>query len=191
VRIRCKKPPRKSRNNQACVSFRKRPVRANSTSATWVFGKSELRNILDNWNREVSWGQFSTGPESPYRTAIVRKTAAAPVREQLKSNGNGAGCRRLYHGVGKDQKGAEAMGRRGCEVVTYDKYSPRPEDRRPPTGKFSEVFSIFTLNVVPESEARQVVQDIHDRLRPDGRAIIATRRDVCKLNGCSLLPKRK
>ena len=174
VATRCK--PRASRNNQACVTFRKKPVRSNGVSATWVFSKSKLANVLKNWRREVAWGQFSTGPSSPFKTAIVRKKPAAPLRSQLGSKESA--CRRLYHGVGKDQQGVVAMGRGGCEVVAYDKYSPKSEHRKEPTGKFSEVFSIFTLNVVPEAEAKQVVQELHDKLRDGGRAVIATRRDI-------------
>jgi hypothetical protein len=181
--------PRKSRNNQACVTFKKKPVRANGVSATWVFSKPELAHVLKNWRNEVAWGQYSTGPSSPFKTAIVRKKPAAPLRSELR--GSASACRRLYHGVGKDQKGVVAMGRGGCEVVAYDKYSPKSEHRQQPTGKFSEVFSIFTLNVVPEAEAKKVVQELHDKLREGGRAVIATRRDICKLGSCTLLPDWK
>jgi hypothetical protein len=188
MRVRCKAQPRKSRNNQACVNFRKKPARIGNSSATWVFTKPELADILKHWNREVAWGQYSTGPESPFRTAIVRNKAAAPVREELKHDKPQKACRRLYHGVGKDQQGLKSMGRGGCEAVGYDKYSPNEADQKKPQGQFSEVFSIFTLNVIPESEAKEVVQELHDKLRADGRAVIATRRDICKLDGCSLLP---
>jgi hypothetical protein len=147
-----------------------------------------LRDLLKDWNRQVAWGQYSVGPASPFKTAIARKKPAVPLRSEIR--GAPAACRRLYHGIGKDQKGLVAMGRGGCEAVGYDKYSPRSEDRRAPTGQFSEVFSIFTLNVIPESEAKQVVQELHDKLRDGGRAVIATRKDICKLGSCSLLPKR-
>jgi hypothetical protein len=191
MRVKCKAQPKQSRNNQACVNFRKQPVRQDAMRATWVFSKPELRNLLANWDHEVSWGQFSTGPESPYKTAIARTAPAVPVRDELAQGQRPASCRRLYHGVGKDQKGLQLMGRGGCEAVGYDKYSPRAEDRKQPQGKFSEVFSIFTLNVVPEAEAKLVVQELHDKLREDGRAVIATRRDICKLGDCTLLPKWK
>jgi len=179
---------RGSRGSQACVSFRKKPARSDGTSATWEFTKPELAQILENWDEEVSFAEHTVGTASPFVTARARKAPAAPIREALKSNPAPEGqCKVLYHGVGKDRPGAEAIGRGGqCQVSSYDKYSPETELQKKPTGQHNEVYSIYTLNVVPETEAKEIVQELHDRLKPGGKAIVSTRRDVCR---GGLLPK--
>lgn len=191
MRVKAKKPRRSNRGSQACVSFRKKPTRSNGGFATWEFTKPELAELLANWNREVSFGQHTEGTASPWVTAIPRPKAALPIREHLKKGPRPPSkCRVLYHGMGKDKPGLAALRRSGaCEAAGYDKYSPNDDERVLPGGKFSEVVSNFTLNVVNEAEAKQVVRELHDKLRADGRAVITTRRDVCKLEGQSLLPK--
>ena len=182
-----------NRGSQACVSFRKKPVRSNSSFATWEFSRSELGRILANWNGEVSFRPHTRGTGSPWVTAIARPKAALPIRKHLQyAPVPCSGCRVLYHGMGRDKRGLMALGRSGaCSAAGYDRYSPIEADRKMPTGKFSEVVSTFTLNVLDQAEAKKVVREIHSKLRPGGIAVITTRRDVCKLKGKSLLPKER
>jgi len=113
-----------------------------------------------------------------------------PLRQHLqrhpKAPPNGR-CRVLYHGMGQDYPGLRAISRGGsCAVTGYDPGQPDRRFRKKPRGKFNEIYSIYTLNVVPERTARNIVQQIFDLLKPKGKAVIAVRRDTC---GGGLLPR--
>jgi hypothetical protein len=152
-------------------------------------GKAELGQVLKNWDREVSSVPHTQGEANPYATARHRKTPAKPITDSLKGAPKPkSGCRILYHGMGKDTPGLKRLQKR-CTTVGYDKYAPDAALKKKPSGQFDEVYSVFTLNTIPKAEAKQVVRELHDRLKPGGRAVIATRSDVCTLAGVSLKPK--
>ena len=46
-----------------------------------------------------------------------------------------------------------------------------------PSGKFDEVHSHYTLNVVDHPTGKQIMSDISSKLKPNGKAIITARRD--------------
>jgi hypothetical protein len=151
--------------------------------------KSDLAAVLSKWGSEVSSVPHTQGESNPYATARHRSAPAKPITDYLKRAPKPKGsCRILYHGVGKDSPGLKRLSRR-CETAGYDKYAPDADLNKMPAGLFDEVFSVFTLNTIPKSEARQVVQQLHDKLKPGGKAVISTRSDVCSLDGVSLLPK--
>jgi len=189
VRISNPNVRRASGGSQACVSFRDRPWFTTDGAATWVFDRRDLDKILKNWNREVSWGQFSIGEKDPGATTRMRRAPAKPIQLYLRRTRapkNGT-CRVLYHGVGADEPGLKAIARGRCRGVGYDKYPKKRSHGRKPTGKFNEIFSIFTLNTVTERQARQILRDIRSHLKAGGRAVVATRRGrpVCE----GLLPR--
>lgn len=186
------RPRRSPKGLQTCFSFRRPPVKKDSTHATWVFSRDELGRILRAWNRDTSVGIYSVGEADPFVTAIERpeNAPAVPIREHLRKNPapppNGR-CRVLYHGMGRDYPGLRAIGREGaCAATGYDPGQPDRRFRRKPRGRFNEIYSVYTLNVVPERTAKSIIQQIFDLLKPRGRAVISVRRDTCKGN---LLPR--
>jgi len=178
------KPRRSPKGLQTCFSFRRPPVRKSTSHATWVFTRPELSRILRNWDRDTSVGIHSVGDANPFITAIQRPEApAVPLREYLRKHPqappNGR-CRGLYHGMGRDYPALKDIIREGaCAATGYDPGQPDRKIRRKPHGRFNEIYSIYTLNVVPERTARNIVQQIFDLLKPRGRAVISVRRDIC------------
>lgn len=154
--------------------------------ALWVLSRSQLASLLmgsiglhGSWklaattHRETKEGQF-------HPTACGRRFAPTPLRDFLEAlDTRKKPGRVLYHGMGRDVLGLEAMSRGGRdEVVGYDPFHPEPERRLFPLVKFDEVFSIYTLNVVPAVEGISVLGEIYDVLKSNGKAIIAVRRDL-------------
>jgi hypothetical protein len=112
-------------------------------------------------------------------TTITRAAAPRPIRDYLASlSPDQLAARRdmrvLYHGVGRDAAGAELLG--AC--ATFDPYHPDPEVRRPPAGKFDEIISCYTLNVVDQKVGKAILEEILGLLAFGGRAIITVRRDL-------------
>lgn len=156
--------------DQYCVSLPARPAKETRGYALWKLTRSELGRLLGRMKARKT----RSGP-SGFRTAIARRRAPAPMRSL---SGRSGAC--LYHGVGRDQPGVRAL-RKRCRVVTaYDPHHPDPRMRKRPRGKYDEILSIYTLNVVSTAEGRRVLREIHRMLKPGGRAVLAVRRDTCR-----------
>jgi hypothetical protein len=170
-------------NDQYCVRLPTgRDVsRRKSSYALWRLSKPELKAVIRNWDK-VRWIRKIESPREPrpgrfHPTAIARKKAPVPLREGVK---HFAACENaLYHGVGRDQPGLELLKRR-CEcAVAYDPYHPDQAVTHKPAGQFDEVVSMYTLNVVGRPEGKEILREIHSKLKPGGHATIAVRRDIC------------
>lgn len=168
------------------VDLRLKPQLTKRHYALWVLSRSQLASLLmgstelhDSWklaattHRETRKGQF-------HPTACGRRASPAPLRAFLEAlDFRKTPGRILYHGMGRDVLGLKAMSRGGRdEVVGYDPFHPEPERRLIPLVEFDEVFSIYTLNVVPAIEGIAILGEIYDVLKPDGKAIVAVRRDL-------------
>jgi ADP-ribose pyrophosphatase YjhB (NUDIX family)/GNAT superfamily N-acetyltransferase len=147
--------------------------------ATWELSKQDLKNILKNWDKhtwEYASASRPSASEKFHATARSRQSLSAPVSDYLKSKGATKG-RVLYHGVGRDDVGADAL-----NAEKYDPFHPNPEIRKQPSGKFDEVHSHYTLNVVDKDTGKGIIQHLHDLLNENGKAVISVRRDLPKTN---------
>lgn len=168
------------------VDLRVQPSVNKPSYALWVLSRVRLASVLMNsLNLYGAWHLAKTTSREPKKgqfhpTAMARKRAPVPVRAFLESlDSRKAPGRVLYHGIGRDEPGLEAMGRDGRDVVVgYDPYHPEPERQIVPSGRFDEVFSIYTLNVVSPSKGIDILGEIYDVLLPGGKAIIAVRKDL-------------
>lgn len=165
-------------DDQFCVRL---PAEAVSTSghATYRLTKAELGKVLRAWGKAgwkaVRKDRAPSTSSAFHPTAAPRKRMAVPLRKALPKK-----CgRALYHGVGRDAPGAAALRRRCRRVVEYDPFHPDPKVRRKPKGRFDEIFSVYVLNVVPKTQGRHVLREIHRLLAPGGHATISVRRDTC------------
>jgi ATP adenylyltransferase len=102
----------------------------------------------------------------PHRTAIKRTKLSLPVR-LLEEEGLLVG-RVLDYGCGYGYD-AELMG--------FEAYDPNFFPRMP-KGKFDTIICNYVLNVVPEKVQSWIIQDIENRLTPDGFAYLTVRRDL-------------
>ena len=148
--------------------------------AQYHLSKVALSGILANWPLSSQWiakspGRKASGQYHP--TAISRTRVSAPLREYLARVGSANGMVVLYHGVGRDEIGAQALQMRGL-VVRFDPHHPDEEVRRDPAGPFDEVHSHYTLNVVDAAIGHAILAQIHAVLSDDGVAIITVRRDL-------------
>ena len=169
--------------DQYLVDLAAEPVAKSSTFALWVLTHDQIHDLLASsgysWTkaasskREVKEGTF-------HPTARARTAIPVPIRRFLeKFDGREEQGRVLYHGCGKDGHGLGALTRNGRDdVVGYDPYHPDVEFRKPPRGKFDEVFSIYTLNVVERGVGVGILAEIASLLKKGGRAVIAVRRDL-------------
>ena len=142
--------------------------------AQWHISRENLWKILQNWDC-VQWDRCSDSRPSAlgkyHATAITRNTLSAPISGYLANN-TPIG-RVLYHGVGRDSIGASALG-----AEKYDPYHTDPEVRNPPSGRFDEIHSHYTLNVVSKEQGYQILSYIHDILNDGGKVVISVRRDL-------------
>jgi len=166
--------------DQYCVRLGPRPDRAQRGYVVWRLSRRELGRLLRNW-KATSWRQVSTG-RSPsegrfHPTARRRLRSPNPLRAAVKDIER---CNRaLYHGVGRDQPGLALLERACKRVVAYDPYHPDALVRRKPRGKFDEIVSVYSLNVMSPTEGKRALREIFAKLRPRGHATIAVRSDVC------------
>lgn len=149
---------------------------SNNTYQMWAFTKLQLLHILSNSKVLVTWERRSDSRpaksrEAYHPTARARSEPAAPLLRYLKEFSTRKKGRVLYHGVGRDDAGAELLG-----AVRYDPYHPDPKVRRFPRGQFAEVHSHYTLNVLSKREGLSVLQEIYDLLTPQGVAVISVGR---------------
>lgn len=142
--------------------------------AQWHLTKEQLGHVLKNWH-EVKWDHVSasrpSSSEKFHSTAITRNKLSTPIDNYLKIH-KPAG-RVLYHGVGRDEIGAKALG-----AEKYDPFHPDPKVRQVPNGSFDEIHSHYTLNVVDKDVGKQILNHIHGLLNDGGKAVISVRRDL-------------
>jgi hypothetical protein len=103
---------------------------------------------------------------APQRTAIKRINLSAPTRF-LEEEGLLVG-RVLDYGCGYGEDAKEL----GFEI--YDPFFGFSM----PTGRFDTIVCNYVLNVVPESVQEEILRNINQRLKPDGFAYLAVRRDL-------------
>jgi len=147
--------------------------------AQYHLSKVALSGILANWPLSSQWiakspGRKASGQYHP--TAISRSRVSAPLREYLAGVGSANGMV-LYHGVGRDEIGAQALQMRG-QVMRYDPHHPDAEVRQHPAGPFDEVHSHYTLNVVDADTGHDILTQIHAVLSDRGVAVVTVRRDL-------------
>jgi hypothetical protein len=175
--------PKAKKQQQFCVRLAGKPTLSKGGFRLYKMSKKELgaaMRQLDSasWQKVFEKTTSKQGKLGDYHpTAISRRTAPAP----LKAAPPRRSCRRaLYHGVGRDDAGMKTLKRRCDTVVAHDPHHPDASVRAKPRGKFDEVYSIYTLNVVDKAEGKKVLKGIYDALDDDGEATIAVRKDTCK-----------
>lgn len=159
--------------------------------AQYHLSARDIGAILGDWDTIApTWEAVATNFRGPpkqlarrrgayHPTAIGRPVAPRPLRDYMASLTPAQLAKRrdmrvLYHGVGRDAAGAELIG----ASVTFDPYHPDPAVRRPPGGKFDEIVSCYTLNVVDQTTGKAILEEILGLLAFGGRAIITVRRDL-------------
>lgn len=175
------------RSVQHDVSFtnHKPAIHKSNEFAQYHLNKQDIGKILKDWPHAAKWepkleGKAAVSSTGFHGTTRFREKLSQPLREFLdKSDSRSSPGRVLYHGVGRDDVGANALKVRG-QVVKYDPYHPDPDVRKAPQGKFGEVHSHYTLNVVDKAQGKKILQEIHDSLEEGGKAIITVRRDLDK-----------
>lgn len=104
-------------------------------------------------------------------TAIERTSLSYPARivlNQKKINGNvlDFGC-----GTGKD---VEILKGKGFDIVGYDPFY-FPDF---PTERFDTILCFYVLNVLLPEEQAEVLMNVSNLLKPNGKAYFAVRRDI-------------
>lgn len=168
------------------------PLFENSSYVIWQLSKEGLLTTIQRLQVvpvSRTWKQLRKGrapSHSNYHpTAVARTATPVPIARALLQLGRYSKRHRvLYHGVGRDTFGAEALTRQGrYKVVRYDPFHPDPKVRSFPRGRYREVWSIYTLNVLPFERGIKLLQEIHDFIdelehKPETAfAMIAVRRD--------------
>lgn len=160
------------------------PIYENGRYALWVIPRDQLESMLTKghfktWSLRLRT-ERDPKEESYHPTARPRQTVPAPMKKFFESADTRAEAGRvLYHGCGRDFHGLAALSRSGRDAVEgYDPHHPDSEFRKFPKGKFDEVFSIYTLNVVPVGMGTNILCEMANALKKNGRAVIAVRRDL-------------
>jgi diadenosine tetraphosphate (Ap4A) HIT family hydrolase len=109
--------------------------------------------------------------QNSHLTAIDRTALSYPARillNQKKINGNvlDFGC-----GIGKD---VELLKNKGFDIDGYDPfYFPTL-----PTEKYDTILCFYVLNVLLPEEQAEVLMNVSNLLKPNGKAYFAVRRDI-------------
>lgn len=109
--------------------------------------------------------------QNSHLTAIERTSLSYPARivqKQSKLIGKilDFGC-----GIGKD---VELLKQKGFDIVGYDPFY-FPEF---PTEKFDTILCFYVLNVLLPEEQAEVLMNVSNLLKPNGKAYFAVRRDI-------------
>ena len=176
--------------------YSNKKTKAKGGWATWHFTKRELADILRNWDTSAKWewrGPFKYAVEEGKNHPSVRQRTevSAPIQQHIKDNNGKKVKDILYHGAGQDKTSHEALKGIANQVDVYDPFQKQnnPKDvwkrdiRELPKKKYDQIHNQYTLNVVKKDghqQGKEVMQEIHDRLKDDGKAVITVRRDdVC------------
>jgi len=142
--------------------------------AQWHLTKEQLAHVLKNWDK-VKWEMRGSSRPSKegqhHSTAISRNKLSAPLQGYLDRNEPKGKV--LYHGVGRDEVGAKALG-----ADKFDPYHPDEAVRQAPKGPYDEIHSHYTLNVVDKPTGFNILKHIHGLLKPGGKAVVSVRRDL-------------
>ncbi len=104
-------------------------------------------------------------------TAIERTTLSYPARIVQKQNNLTGKILDFGCGIGKD---VELLKQNGFDIVGYDPfYCPTF-----PTEKFDTILCFYVLNVLLPEEQAEVLMNVSNLLKPDGKAYFAVRRDI-------------
>ncbi len=104
-------------------------------------------------------------------TAIERNSLSFPARillnqKKIKGKVLDFGC-----GIGKD---VELLQNKGIEIIGYDPfYFPNF-----PTEKYDTILCFYVLNVLQPEEQAEVLMNVSNLLKPNGKAYFAVRRDI-------------
>jgi len=104
-----------------------------------------------------------------WRTAIKRKALSIPMRYLVKKHLLMG--RTLDYGCGR---GYDA------DALKLEKYDPNWGPQELPEGEFDTIVCSYVLNVLPEEERKEVIENIRSKLKPHGVAYISVRADVSK-----------
>jgi|SRR5699024_2764469 len=104
-------------------------------------------------------------------TAIERKALSFPARLLLRKNLIKGKILDYGSGFGKD---VEIIRSKGFNIQAYDKYYA-PEY---PKEKFDTIICFYVLNVLFPIEQAQVLIELSQLIKPNGKAYIAVRRDI-------------
>jgi hypothetical protein len=147
---------------------------------TWELTKPQLKQILDGWEETAKWEYRSPSRDTKentfHATARARTHLSAPLAKWLEKRPHNEG-RALYHGIGRDEVGADALHQTGMKIDKYDPHHPDPSYHTLPNRQYDQVHSHYTLNVVDRDQGHKIVQQIHDLLKDNGKAVISVRRD--------------
>jgi 2-polyprenyl-3-methyl-5-hydroxy-6-metoxy-1,4-benzoquinol methylase len=103
-----------------------------------------------------------------WKTAIKRRQVSLPIRKHLMRELTDPCKRVLDYGCGRGYD-ADRLG-----MFKYDPhFSPEA-----PEGKFDYIYCGYVLNVLTQSEGRQIIKEIQSLLTPRGVAYVAVRRDM-------------
>lgn len=163
--------------------------------ALYRFSKAALDKTLSTWPQCTKWERRSQlkptilEPRRYHPTAIGRYAPPRPMLDSFTLDNHGDPSNTiLYHGCGRDDEGFLALARKATYsertnkrsrpyAKAYDPYCPWTDLRQKPTGQFDEIHSHYTLNVVDQATGLAILGEIHQLLKPEGRAIISVRRD--------------
>ena len=116
-----------------------------------------MENIKDNPNSHL--------------TAIERTSLSYPARIVLNQNKLNGKVLDFGCGIGKD---VELLKVKGIDIVGYDPFY-FPEF---PKEKFETILCFYVLNVLLPEEQAEVLMNVSNLLKPNGKAYFAVRRDI-------------
>lgn len=169
------KPDQKTIGQFLIVFSGVKPAITHANFAQYILSKKDIETLLVNWS-EHTWELKSGGSIKAvvqkhfHPTARCRYSITVPIAKYLEKHSTTGKV--LYHGVGRDALGAKTL-----NAESYDPFHPNPEIRKEPKGRYDEVHSHYTLNVVNSEEGREILIQIHSLLTAKGKAVISVRRD--------------
>ena len=159
-------------------------------TTSWKRANPEL---LESWlvrGQEVTYRSYRAGKRPRYHktalmlpnpgigeggTAMARVAPSAPTRFLYEQQLIRGPVLDFGSGGGND---AQWLRRKGLSVTEYDPNFVGVD--RLPDGKFATVLAIYVLNVLPKSHEAKLLKRIGSRVRPDGSAFVAVRKDVTR-----------
>ena len=104
-------------------------------------------------------------------TAIERTSLSYPARLLINKNKMKGKILDFGCGIGKD---VELLNSKGYDIKGYDPYYFPTF----PTEKFDTILCFYVLNVLLPEEQAEVLMNVSNLLKPNGKAYFAVRRDI-------------
>ena len=104
-------------------------------------------------------------------TAIERTSLSYPARLLINKNKMKGKILDFGCGIGKD---VELLNSKGYDITGYDSYYFPAF----PTEKFDTILCFYVLNVLLPEEQAEVLMNVSNLLKPNGKAYFAVRRDI-------------